>query len=170
MANRAPPKPAMAAETAKAVTRARTGEMPIDSAAISLPRRARNTRPVVPSRSWITKTETTVKAATARTRNRRSSAKSHGPIVGRGTRVPWKSEVPPPPIQENLTITASKKKAKASVAMASQTPPSRRTGSDRTAPTAAARAAPTRAAESTDRSYRSASWNTVKAPTAAKAP
>ena len=30
----------------------------------------------------------TVKAATARTRNRRSSAKSHGPIVGRGTRVP----------------------------------------------------------------------------------
>ena len=61
-------------------------------------------------------------------------------------------------------------KAKASVAIASQTPPSLRTGNDSTAPTTAARAAPTRAAASTDRSYRSASWNTVKAPTAAKAP
>ena len=42
--------------------------------------------------------------------------------------VPWSSDVSPPPTHENFTMTASKKKAKASVAMATQMPPSRRIG------------------------------------------
>ena len=46
----------MNAETAKAVIRARAGEMPIDSAATSLPRSARSVRPTVPPRIWITAT------------------------------------------------------------------------------------------------------------------
>lgn len=78
-----------------------------------------------------------------------SSARSHGPITGRGTRVPVKVE---PPTHDSFTITASKKKANASVAMATQMPLRRRMGSDSSAPTTALIAAPTTAATITDRS------------------
>ena len=108
--------------------------MPIDCAATSLPRSARRVRPTVPSRIRRTATDTTARTTTASTRNARSSPKSHGPSTGRGTRVPWSREVPPPPTHESFTITASKKKAKARVAMATQIPPRRRTGSDSSAP------------------------------------
>ena len=77
---------------------------------------------MVPSRSWITTTDTTTSTITASTRKARSLPKSIGPSSGRGTRVPVSSAVDPPPTHENLTITASKKKANASVAMASHTP------------------------------------------------
>ena len=76
----------------------------------------------------------------------------------------------PPPIQGSLTITASKKKAKASVAMATHTPPRRSTGNDRTAATAAASTAPMSPASSTGMPARSVSWNALNAPIAAKVP
>ena len=161
----------MKADREKAMTLAFAGEMPIDSAATSLPRRARRVRPTVPSRNWITATETRTRTTRARARNARSdSPKSHGPSTGRGTCVPVSSAVDPPPTQENFTITASKKNANAKVAMASHTPPNRSTGIDRRAPTAAAMSAPRSAASRTDMSHRSAIWNTVNPPIAAKAP
>ena len=106
----------------------------------------------------------------ARTRNFSSSARSHGPITGRGTRVPWKNDVSPPPTNGSRTTTASKKEAKARVAMATHTPPSRRTGSDSRAPIPAAIRAPIRAPPRTGRSKRSTSWKTVNPPIAAKVP
>ena len=160
----------MAADTAKATIRARAAEMPIDAAATSLPRRAARVRPIVPSRSCITTIDTTTSATTASTRKARSLAKSIGPISGRGTWVPVSRAVLPPPTQENFTITASKKKANARVAMASHTPPNRRTGSDSSAPTTAASAAPISAAARTDMLNRSAIWKTVKPPMAANVP
>ena len=123
--------------------------MPIDCAATSLPRSARNVRPIVPRRMCTTARPTMTSTMTTRTRYALSSAKSHGPITGRGTRVPVNVE---PPTHESLTITASKKKANAKVAIATQMPLSRRIGSESTAPTAAAMHAPTRAATITDRS------------------
>jgi hypothetical protein len=146
----APPSPAMNADTAYATIRARAGEMPMDAAATSLPRRARNVLPTVPSRMRMTANDTSTNTATASARNDRSLAKSQGPIVGRGTRVPSSSAVSPPPIHDSFTSTESKKKAKARVAIANQMPPRRSTGSASSAPQAAATAAPMTAASMTD--------------------
>ena len=116
----------MKADTAKAMIRARAGEMPMDWAATSLPWMARRVRPKVPPRSWITTTATTVNTMRHSARKVLPLLKSNGPSSGRGTWVPCR--VLPPPTHENFTTTASKKKAKARVAMANQTPPRRRTG------------------------------------------
>ena len=61
--------------------------------------------------------------------------------------MPWKNDVSPPPTNGSRTTTASKKAAKARVAMATHTPPSRSTGRESRAPIAAAIRAPTRAAD-----------------------
>ena len=139
----APPSPARNPDTAKAISRARPAEMPIDCAASSLPRSAWRVLPTVPPRIRITATDASARTTTDSTRKARSSAKSHGPSTGRGTRVPWSSEVPPPPIQSSFTMTESKKYANARVAIATQIPPRRRTGSD----TSAARIAATQRAD-----------------------
>ncbi len=81
----------------------------MEAAATSLPRTARSVRPTVPSRIWMTASATSTNTTIASTRNCLSSARSHGPIVGRGTRVPWRIEVSPPPTHGSLIITESKK-------------------------------------------------------------
>ena len=96
-------------EMAKATSRARPTEMPIDWAASSLPRSAWSVRPTVPWRIWMTASDVMTRTIRASTRKARSSAKSHGPITGRGTRVPCSSDVSPPPTHESFTMTASKK-------------------------------------------------------------
>src|SRR5581483_3905169 len=145
-------------------------EMPIDSAPAWLPRSASNVRPNVPLRNWTTASATSANTITVITRNVRSSLKSHGPSTGRGSRVPVSNELPPPQTKGSCTITASKKNANASVAIAVHTPASRRIGNDTSAATAAAISAPMIAPRSTDVSYRSTSWKTVNAPMAANAP
>ncbi len=170
MVSSAPPSPAMNADTTNAVIRARAGEIPIDWEATALPRSARRVWPTVPSRMRTTANETMTSSTTQSTRNVRSLLMSQGPRVGRGTRVPCRSDASPPPTHANFTITASKKYAKARVAMESQIPPNRSTGSDRTAPTAAATAAPMSIASRTDIPKWLTSWNTVKPPIAAKVP
>ncbi len=144
MATMAPPMPATNAETAKAITRPRAGEMPIDCAATSLPRRARRVRPVLLCPNRVTPAPTRASATRARTRKARSPSRSHGPITGRGTICDALLSFVPP-TQANLIITESKKKANASVAMAIQMPLSRSSGRESRAPTAAAMSAPMRA-------------------------
>ncbi len=160
----------MNADSANARTRARNGEMPIDCAATSLPRTARSVRPTVPSRIWITASAVRTNTTMASTRNFLSSARSHGPIVGRGTRVPWRIDVSPPPTNGSRIITESKKYANASVAIATHTPPRRMIGSESSAPIAAASAAPITAARITDIPARSVSWNAANPPIAANVP
>ena len=58
----------MKAEMAKAANRARAGETPIDCAASSLPRSARNVRPIVPLRMWTTARPTMTSAMATSTR------------------------------------------------------------------------------------------------------
>ena len=57
VASSPPPRPAIPADTANARIRIRVGLMPIDCAAVSLPRSAARNRPVVPLRTRITKND-----------------------------------------------------------------------------------------------------------------
>src|SRR3546814_20978671 len=120
MASSAPPSPAIAADIPNTTTRVRTGEIPIDWAATSLPRIACSWRPVVLRVRSDTPTDTTTSTTATSARKALSLAKSQAPMSGRGTRVAaWADE---PPTQETFHTTASKKKAKAGGAEATHTP------------------------------------------------
>ncbi len=136
-------------DIANAISRTRPGEMPIDWAPTSLPRSATSTRPNVPLRIWVTASATSTNTTSTSARKALSDLKLSAPMIGRGTTVPCDNDFEPPPTNGSFTMTASKKYANASVAMAVHTPPSLRIGNDSTAPSAAAITAPTRAAGST---------------------
>ena len=156
---------AMAADTENTMTRDRQETTPMDSAAVSDPRSARSAMPVLLSRTRITSTPTTTKTATHKTRKFLWLEKSTPKSWGRGTPRPWNNE---PPTQPYFTSTSWKNSAKAKVAMASQMPPRRMTGTLRAAPTAAAIAAPASMPTITETSQRWANCMAVNAPMAAK--
>ena len=100
-----------------------------------------------------------------------SSARSHGPITGRGTRVPCE--------QRRVAAADPRELHHHRVEEVRRTPgwrwrprPRRggRTGSDSSAPTTAAISRADERAEQHGQSQRSASWKTVKPPMAAKVP